>query len=163
MKVIVEKGHCTDSPLDVKINLDDEHIQLHVVKDQQDSSKPASDDDTNTLPHAYQAYLEKLQQAGDNIQAKDVLQTTKNTAQKILIRGRAGVGKTTMMQWFARLWALGRWAEGFTLLFLIQLRYLTDTVSMISAYELLTLYGLYKLDDKETTSTCASWLKNAGN
>ena len=170
-KNITETDHKTDSPLDEEIDFDTQYIQLQIIKNNPcGENLPKTDtEDLNlfghgeSLPHHYQNHLSKVKKREANIPVCDVLNVGEVQAKRVLLSGRAGVGKTTTLQWLAQQWAPGRWATGFTLLFLIQLRTLSNTHANISAIELLTLYSLFQLTADGSQQVLYSWLKSAAD
>ena len=168
-KNIAETGHKTDSPLDEEIDFDTQYVQLHIIKNDPCGESFAKTDTEDlylfgqgtSLPHQYQKHISEVKHAGDNIPACNVLNVGKVQAKRVLLSGRAGVGKTTTLQWLAQQWALEKWAKGFTLLFLMQLRMLSNTDIKVTAIELLTVYGLFQLMAEGSHQVLCSWLKNA--
>ena len=166
---IMVKGHTTDSTLDEQIDLDTQHIQLQIIKQNSDQGNFARTDtetlylarQSNILPHKYQQHLSEVETKGRNIPVCDILCDGEDQRKRVLLIGRAGVGKTTTVQWLARQWALNRWATGFTLLFLMQLRMLSNTYTNMTAIELLTSYSLFQLTAEGSHQILYSWLKNA--
>ena len=171
-KRIAETGHKTDSPLDEAIDFDTQYIQLHIIKNHSGGARFAKTDtedlyqsgNEESLPHQYQKRLSEVENRGAKVPICNILNIGKTQAKRVLLSGRAGVGKTTTLQWLAQQWAPGRWATGFTLLFLIQLRMLSNTyTNNISAIELLTLYGFFQLTTEGSQQVLYSWLKNAAD
>ena len=168
-KNIAETGHKTDSPLDEEIDFDTQYIQLHIIKNDPYGESFAKTDTEDlylssqgtSLPHQYQKHITEVQNDGENIPACNVLNVGKVQAKRVLLSGRAGVGKTTTLQWLAQQWALEKWATGFTLLFLMQLRMLSNTEIKVTAIELFTVYGLFQLMAGDSHQVLCSWLKNA--
>ena len=168
-KVIKATGHSTDSPLDEQIDLDREHIQLQIIKMQNDTKRFERTDTeelypsvcTESLPHQYQQRLFEIEKAGKNISACDILNAGGKSSKSVLLSGRAGVGKSTTLQWLARQWAQNDWAKGFTILFLIPLRMLSSSDSHITVIELLSLYGLFQLTAVSSQNLLCKWIKNS--
>ena len=166
---IAETGHKTDSHLDEQIDFDTQYVQLHIIKNDPSGESFSKTDtealyqssDRKHLPHQYQKHISKVKSDGENIPACNVLNVGKVQAKRVLLSGRAGVGKTTTLQWLAQQWALERWATGFTLLFLMQLRMLSNTDIKVTAIELFTAYGLFQLMAGGSHQVLCSWLKNA--
>ena len=168
-KNIAETGHKTDSPLDEQIDFDTQYVQLHIIKNDpsgESFSKTDTEDlyqssDRKHLPHQYQKHISKVKSDGENIPACNVLNVGKVQAKRVLLSGRAGVGKTTTLQWLAQQWALERWATGLIFLFLMQLRMLPNTDIKVTAVELFTVYGLFQLRAGDRHQVLCSWLKHA--
>ena len=166
---IIDKGHKTDSPLDEEIDLDCQHVQLHIIQSEPNDVHFARTDvevlyssqsDTQ-LPHEYQHHLSEIEKKGGNVKVQSILKLGQNQGKSVVMSGRAGVGKSTTLQWLARQWALNKWAMGFTLLFFLQLSMLSQTDTHMTAIELLTLYGLFQVSGEEVRNTLCSWLNNA--
>ena len=170
-KKISETGHKTDSPLDEEIDFETQYIQLHIIKNDACEESFAKTDTEDlyqsghgeSLPHHYQKHLSKVLKMGESIHACNILKVGKVPVKRLLLSGRAGVGKTTTLQWLAQQWASDGWATQFTLLFLIQLRILSNTHTNVSAIELLTLYGLFQLTGEGSQQVLYSWLKIAAD
>ena len=168
-EVIKAKGHSTDSPLDEQINLDKEHVQLQIIRMENDTRSFERTDTeglylsecTESLPHQYQQRLSEIEKAGKNIPACDILNAGEKSSKSVLLSGRAGVGKSTTLQWLARQWALNLWATDFTFLFLMPLRMLSSSDSHITVIELLTLYGLFQLTAVSSQNLLCKWIKNS--
>ena len=168
-KNIAETGHKTDSLLDEEIDFDTQYIQLHIIKNDPSRESFAKTDTEDlyqsrhgtSLPHQYQKHLSEVKKTGANIPACNILNVGKTQAKRVLLSGRAGVGKTTTLQWLAQQWALERWATGFTLLFLMQLRMLPNTDVKVTTVELFTVYGLFQLMAGDSHQVLCSWLRNA--
>ena len=171
-KNITETGHKTDSLLDEEIDFDTQYIQLKLIPSTPCVKSFAKTDTEDlylsghgvSLPHQYQKHISEVKEGGANIPVCNVLNVGKVQAKRVLLSGRAGVGKTTTLQWLAQQWASDGWATQFTLLFLIQLRMLSNThTNNISAIELLTLYGLFQLTAEGSQQVLYSWLKIAAD
>ena len=168
-EVIKAKGHSTDSPLDEQIDLDREHIQLQIIKMQNDTKRFERTNTeglypsvcTESLPHQYQQRLSAIEKAGGNISACNILNAGGKSSKSVLLSGRAGVGKSTTLQWLARQWSLNVWAADFTILFLMPLRMLSSSDSHITVIELLTLYGLFQLTAVSSQNLLCKWIKNS--
>ena len=153
---IKQKGHKKDSHLDDEIDLDNQFVQLEIVKD--DNAWSSSHD--SRFSHEYKLHLEEKEARNENISVCQVLDTREQGPQKVLTMGRAGVGKSTTLQWLARQWALDEWATDFTVLCFLQLRVLTNTNTQMTAIELLCLYGLFCMAEAGSLNLLTSWLQN---
>ena len=158
---IRQKGHKKDSPLDDEIDFDKQYVQLQIVRDGTD--KAYSSSHRGQLPHEYELYLKEIEVGRRDVSVYEVLDGRTQETQKVLTTGRAGVGKTTTLQRLAREWALDKWATGFTLLFLLQLRVLIHTTTQVRAIELLSLYGLFHIAEADIQCSLNSWLTNGAN
>ena len=153
---IKQKGHKKDFHLDDEIDLDKQFVQLEIVKD--DNAWNSSCE--SQFPHGYQLHVKEKEDRNENISACQVIDANKQGPQKVLTMGRAGVGKSTTLQWLARQWVLDKWATGFTVLFFLQLRVLTNTNTQMTAIELLSLYGLFCVAEAGSLNLLTSWVKN---
>ena len=168
-KNIAETGHQTDSPLDEAIDFNTQFIQLHIIQNDPCGESFAKTDTEDlyqsgnweSLPHHFQKHISEVKNVGENIDARNVLNVREVQAKRVLLSGRAGVGKTTTLQWLAQQWALNHWATSFTLLFLMQLRMLSHIDIEVTAVKLFTVYGLFQLTAEDSHQVLCSWLKNA--
>ena len=161
-KVIKSKGHSTDSPLDEQIDLDSQHVQLQIIEIKAEG-RDFSRTDTEDLysPYEHQHHQTEQEDTGKIIPLRQVLKAGKVQAKRVLMSGRAGVGKTTSLQWLSRQWALNKWATEFTMLFLLQLRMLSNTDTHMTVVELLLMYGLFQLTTENSRKVLSAWLENA--
>ena len=168
-EVIKAKGHSTDSPLDEQINLDKEHVQLQIIRMENDTRSFERTDTeglylsecTESLPHQYQQRLSEIEKAGKNIPACDILNAGEKSSKSVLLSGRAGVGKSTTLQWLARQWALNLWATDFTFLFLMPLRMLSSSDTHMTVIELLTIYSFFQMTAVSSQNVLCKWMKNS--
>ena len=168
-EVIKAKGHSTDSPLDEQINLDKEHVQLQIIRMENDTRSFERTDTeglylsecTESLPHQYQQRLSEIEKAGKNIPACDILNAGEKSSKSVLLSGRAGVGKSTTLQWLARQWALNLWATDFTFLFLMPLRMLLSSDTHMTVIELLTIYSFFQMTAVSSQNVLCKWMKNS--
>ena len=117
--------HATDSPLDEQIDLDTQHVQLQIIRQESDKAAFARTEtedlyyDTLNLPSHDQGdnqqHLTDVEKMGRNIPVCDILSGAEGQEKCVLLSGRAGVGKTTTLQWLARKWALNSWGTKFAL------------------------------------------------
>ena len=106
-KRIAETGHKTDSPLDEAIDFDTQYIQLHIIKNHPGGARFAKTDtedlyqsgNEESLPHQYQKHLSEVENRGAKVPICNILNIGKTQAKRVLLSGRAGVGKTTTLQW----------------------------------------------------------------
>ncbi|CAF3932643.1 unnamed protein product, partial [Rotaria sordida] len=81
------------------------------------------------------------------IDVKDIFKTCKDQTRKVLVFGRAGIGKSTFCRYIAYQWATGAiWPE-YELVVLIPLRSLTEY-----RYPIDTIYSLVDIVEKEYVS-----------
>ena len=146
---ILKAGHRPDKPGDEEIDLEVQFVQLILVED--DSDMLLTEDNK---PDEYQAVLEKTPA---NTTYKDIL-PTESIGHTVLLRGRAGVGKTTLVQWLLTQWALNMWAVHCCCAFMLNLRYLMEHTYTISLPDLLTTCSLYAVG--QSHSTLREWMSN---
>ncbi|CAF0971836.1 unnamed protein product [Didymodactylos carnosus] len=71
--------------------------------------------------------FEEIHEAEALVDVKDIFETCKSQTKKVLVLGRAGIGKTTFCQYVAYRWANGTLWPQYKLIFLIPLRRLTES------------------------------------
>ena len=108
----------------------------------------------HTLPDRYQ---KTLQDNDDTLEYKEIL-TKPDTGSKILLQGRAGIGKTTLTQFLLYQWFKGNWASHFVCTFMLNLRFLMRKTDKMTLTELLTTYGLYTVPNEHPQ--IITWMKN---
>ena len=164
LKEVIEKSkeHSTESPLGNQIDLVTQHVQLQIIETKAEGRDFARTDTEDVhLPDEYQHQRTEVRDTGKIIPLLKVLEAGKVEAKRILMTGRAGVGKNTSLQWLSRRWALNEWATEFTMLFLLQLRMLSNTDTHMTVVELLLMYGLFQLTTESSQKVLGAWLKNA--
>ena len=149
---ILSTGNKPDNEVDQKIDLDTQFVNLSI------SDSPAwfllGDD---TLPAAYQQNLEHFE--CKKIDVDDIL-PGHSIGTSTLITGRAGVGKSTLIQYLIRQWAKGKWESTKTCVFLLNLRKLVHVHRDVSFTELLGLYAEYVVESPGQKQPSLEWLKN---
>ena len=133
-KAIAEEGHKTDRDMDEKISLEHQFVQLLLV-DNTVHKLPRPD----TTPAEYLKFLRKVT---PNATCKDIL-LSRSKGIMVLLRGRAGIGKTTLVQWLLHEWAHQRWAAEKSCAFMLNLRYLMVYDYKMTLRDLLTKCSLY--------------------
>ena len=133
-KTIVREGHKTDLDMDERISLEHQFVQLLMVDNTDHESLPAD----TTLDK----YEEFLRNVTSNATCKDLL-PSRSKGMMVLLRGRAGIGKTTLVQWLLHEWAHHRWAAEKSCAFMLNLRYLMVYDYKMTLRDLLTKYSLY--------------------
>ena len=110
-------------------------------------------------PDHYQLGLENHD--GKDIQDEELVKQNE-FGKFVLIRGRAGIGKTTLLQRLSWKWATDSWACQFKALFLVNLRYLMTVKKKMDLRHLLSLYTVYTVGKGFLIDAC--WLeKNQSN
>ena len=134
---IKRKRHAPDKGLDRVIDLDTQYVRLKLLSNK---TLGAMHRDRLERPDLYQEGLEKTD--GMEIEDEDLVKG--DQAQKyILIRGRAGIGKSTLLQSLLWKWANDDFAAKFKALFMLNLRYLITVRTKMNLSRLLSLYSVY--------------------
>ena len=150
---ILSTGNKPDNEIDQQIDLDTQFVNLS-IRDFPDVWCTLGD---HTLPAAYQQNLEQVE--CKNIDIDDIL-PEHSPGTSTLITGRAGVGKSTLIQYLIRQWAKGKWESTKTCVFLLNLRKLVHVHRDVSFTELLGLYAEYVVESPGQKQPSLQWLKN---
>ena len=134
---VYRKGHSTDQRVDKPIDLDTQYVRLKLLS--QDNIQTMQRDALEQ-PDRYQFGLEN--HPGEDIQEEDLIKPG-DFRKFVLIRGRAGIGKTTLLQRLLWKWATDEWASKFKALFLVNLRYVMTVKKKMDLRHLLNLYTVY--------------------
>ena len=106
-------------------SIEQSYINLALVetKEHQEKEKQLRDTRNNT---AVMEKFEEIHGTKIRIDIKDIFTTCKNSEKKVLVFGRAGIGKSTFCRYVAHQWACGAiWSE-YDLVVLVPLRSLTE-------------------------------------
>ncbi|CAF4175841.1 unnamed protein product, partial [Adineta steineri] len=105
-------------------SIEESYINLAIIetKKQQQKEKQLRDASTND---AIMGSYEDIYGTKTTIDVKDIFEPCKNQEKKILVFGRAGIGKSTFCRYIAYQWAMGSYWTEYELLALIPLRRLT--------------------------------------
>ena len=153
---VYRKQHTTEQRLDKKIDLDTQYVQLKLVSQKKIQTMHR---DALERPDHYQLGLEK--HGGKDIQDEELVKHN-DFGKFVLIRGRAGIGKSTLLQRLSWKWATGAWARQFKALFLLNLRHLMTVKKKMDLRHLLSLYTVYIVGKGFLIDAC--WLeKNQSN
>lgn len=166
-KDIKGKGHVPDKTGDKEIDFEKNFIRLCLTEQTTIDEKMTWEHQT---PGIYQTHIstDKMKR---NIEPEDILGDIQDFNQgpnkyeekwerfipKTVIQGRAGIGKSTLLQYLCQRWADCSWANNFHLLFSIQLRLLMAVNYKISLYELLTTHSIYRTTNNPLPY---QWLEN---
>ncbi|CAF3515172.1 unnamed protein product [Adineta steineri] len=104
--------------------IEQSYIDLAIVDAKEQKEKETKLRDMNFSDATMSTY-EALYGTKTVLEAKDIFEKYKDTTKKVLVLGRAGVGKTIFCQYIAHQWATGKIWPQFELVFLIPLRHLT--------------------------------------
>ena len=170
---VILTGGKTDNDVDCKINLDTQYVSLKLVDISQNQDKHLSSlsnkfdfqqNDTmsfvnqdDILPDRYQIQISQYD--SDDLDLVNVL-TEHVTEKSILLTGRAGVGKSTLIQYVNRCWAKGNLATSHTVLFLLNLRRLAHITRRVTLQQLLGMYAEYVTDPLDSVQPVVEWLEN---
>ena len=150
-KNILSAGNKPDNEIDEPINLDTQFVSLTL------NDMLQTDSGDKVLPAEYQMNLENNE--GKEMSINDILPIN-SSGSSILIKGRAGVGKSTLIQYLIRQWAKGKWESTKTCVFLLNLRNLVHVHRDVSFTELLGLYAEYVVQSPGQKQLSLEWLKN---
>ena len=107
----------------------DAYVQLAIIENLQEHEEEAKyGDAADQLLDSYQsAYAAKKYIGLDNIFSKTTLKDSQvGVPKRVLLIGRAGIGKTTLCQKIAHQWANGTWAVEFEAVYLLPIRALNN-------------------------------------
>ena len=131
-----------DRHLDERIDLDTQYVKLRIISPEEFTALERQDLDYR--PDRYQAHMKSL--GGEDIKDEDLLKPGE-FEKLILLRGRAGIGKSTLVQSLLRRWACGIQAIHMKLILLLNLRLLMHNTRKITLATLLSLYSVYATPD----------------
>ena len=131
------KRHTPDKTGYKRIDIDTQYVRLKLLSNT--ATRGIENSDAHR-PDLYQRGLES--HGGEDIKDEDLIHDN-DTQTYILIRGRAGIGKSTLVQRLLWKWGNGEWATQFTAMFLINLRYLMTVKRKMNLSRLLCLYSVY--------------------
>ena len=134
---VFRKRHVTDQILDKRIDFDREYVRLDWSPETQAGDTVARQDS----------------HPGTNIE--DDYLACRQGKEFVLIQGRAGIGKTTLIQRLMWRWANGDWATRFKALFLLNVRHLMTVNKDVDLPRLLSRYAVYK-----TATISMEWLQD---
>ena len=132
-----KRGHLDDTGLDKPLNLEQDYVKLKLLPQ---NSVHAVQEGLPHLPHRYLYELDKYR--GQSIPLEKLIEDHE-FGKYILICGRAGFGKSTLLQWLLWKWANGNWATKFKAIFMINLRYIMRIHEQIDLCDLLSQYTVY--------------------
>ena len=146
------KRHAPDNKLDKAIDLDTQYVKLKLISSKEIGAMHR--DKLERRPDLYQQGIESHE--GQDICDEDLIDD-KKTDNYVLIRGRAGIGKSTLLQRLMWKWATGEWATKFKVIFMLNLRYLVLGKQM-TLPRLLSLYSVYNTGNPDVIFT-SDWLE----
>lgn len=137
-KSICKGGHSVENRLDEKIDLDKHFIPLRLV----DEGKNIRADEDGMMDK-YLSYLKRYDKL-QNIEMDNLIAGLGDGG-VIVIQGRAGVGKTTLIQKLAWDWAKEKWAQSYKALFIYNMRYISPKDKrLMTLAEFLEQYMLHR-------------------
>ena len=149
---IYEKKHVTDKVYDKTIDLDKQYVQLKLITNKQMDAMHLVN---LGRPDHYQRQLEEHD--GSDIKDEDLV--TEGDCQKyVLLRGRAGIGKSTLVQKLIWKWAKDEWAINFRAFFLINVRYMMTIDKSMDLSSLLSHFATYNTGNSSNPID-ATWLQ----
>ena len=140
--------HHPDKPGDRVIDFETQYVRLKLLPNGTLDAK------CRDRPDLYQRDLEK--EDGVEIQDDDLIKA-QQTQNYTVIRGRAGIGKSTLVQRLLWKWANGNLAATFEAIFMLNIRFLMKYKKKISLGDLLSLYSVYST---KAGLIDAAWLNN---
>ena len=149
--------HRPDKKLDKSIDLDTQYVRLKMLSHKKLGAMYT--DTREDRPDLYQEGLEK--HGGKDIDDEDLIEDI-HKDKYILIRGRAGIGKSTLVQRLLWKWANGEWASHLKGVFMLNLRYLMTVDKVMDLPRLISLYGVYNTGNADVMFDL-KWLKENEN
>ena len=122
---------------DKRIDIDKQYVKLKLLSN---DTMGTMHRDELERPDLYQRGLEE--HGGLDISDEDLI-TNRDNQKYVLIRGRAGIGKSTLVQRLLWKWSTGDWASNFKAIFLINLRNVMQFEKKVDLTRLLCLYSVY--------------------
>ena len=142
---VIRDQHKPESEFDKKVDFDVNFIHLVLVNDR----RRGNTDDAFTIEDILPP--KRPNWSGDKSEKKS-----------IILKGRAGVGKTTLLQYLCRLWAKEEWGQQFAVIFLIKMRVIMMIKEKLTLTELLTNYSQFNSDKTMLSSWIPSNLDRIG-
>ena len=153
-KSVLAAGNVPDNEIDRAIDLDTQYVKL-ALQEKSNMEVPLGED---ILPADYMQNLDNFKDT-DGLDIDEILpKPSRGTS--TLLKGRAGVGKSTLTQYLIRSWARGKWESSKTCVFLLNLRKLVHVDRDITITELLGMYAGYVTDTPDQNQPSIQWLKN---
>ena len=152
-KSVLASGNVPDNEIDQPIDLDTQYVRL-ALRDMSDDHSAFGND---VPPADYRSIKE--QKGNKKLDIHSIL-PEKSCGTSTLIKGRAGVGKSTLTQYLIRQWAKGQWESSKTCVFLLNLRKLVHVQRDVTFTELLGMYAEYTTDTPDLYRPSLQWLKN---
>ena len=141
-----KKRHTPDKRLDKVIDLDTQYVKLKLLSNS--TMGMMHRDKLEQRPDIYKQGIEKHQ--GTDIRDEDLI--SEKTEKFILVRGRAGIGKSTLLQRLVWQWANGvKSANHLKAMFLINLRHIMRVNTEMTLPRLLSLYSVYNTGSADVT------------
>ena len=150
---VLAAGNVPDNEIDQPIDLDTQYVGP-VLQDESDGQAALGD---NVLPAVHLKNLENQGKVG--LEMNKILPIPSRGTSTIL-KGRAGVGKSTLTQYLIRQWAKGQWETSKTCAFLLNLRTLVHVKEKVTFTELLSMHAEYTTDTPDQKQLSFEWLKN---
>ena len=152
-----KKSHVKDKVSDETIDLDTEYVRLRLILGNTKAARRRGK--LNLRPDIYQYGLEH--EKGSDVQEQELIAGDENQ-KYILIRGRAGIGKSTLLQSLLWKWANGDFATQFKAFFMLNLRHFISRDTQMDLARLLSYHSVYNLRGKENTINVKWLTENQG-
>ena len=147
------KRHTPDKRIDAVIDLDTQYVKLKLLPNE--TMGMMHRDKLEQRPDMYKHGIENHE--GTDIRDEDLI--SEKAEKFILVRGRAGIGKSTLLQRLVWQWANGvKSANHLKAIFLINLRYIMRVDTEMTLPRLLSLYSVYNTRNADVTVDY-DWLK----
>ena len=154
---ICKERHKPDKEFDTSINIDTEYVQLKLLS--QKALGLVQRNEQEQRLDLYQNDMEALERSANINDLKDEDMIKDGDYEKyILIRGRAGIGKSTLLQRLLWKWANGEWATKFRAFFMLNLRHLTTIKTPVDLPYLLGNLNRYSSRESDNKPGL-DWLK----
>ena len=143
-KEMESQEHKPDAEFDKEVKFDTNYIHLILVN----GSSGGNTDDKFSIE--------------DILPEEEIMDFTGSRKNCIILKGRAGVGKTTLLQYLCRQWAKGNWGQQFAVIFLLKMRVIMTIKEKLTLTELLTNYSQFSSGKKMLSSWIPSNLDRIG-
>ena len=157
-------GSKTDNEVDPRIDLDTQFVSLKLIHINDNQEYPMQNQNSvhqtledNILQDYHNGNLKCS--SDKDLDLKDIL-PDEPAGKNILITGRAGIGKSTLIQFLNRQWAKREWGISHTAVFLLNLRKLAHIQREVTLSQLLGMYAEYVPDPLDPSQPAVQWLEN---
>ena len=128
-----------------RIDFDTQYVMLRIMTQE---TWATVERDELERPDKYQQALQ--QSSGKDITDEDII-ALGDVVKYILVRGRAGIGKSTLVQRLMWRWAHGEWGTQFKAIFLLSLRHLMAMATSMDFTHLLSRFAMHRVGQQQLT------------